>query len=269
MSYFEALLKNIKARELTRAEAPHLIHALEELSEKAGVKPPRLHVIDANMFAVPYGGALGRDHIIMNEKLLHAMDSTVSGVPTQEMQAILAHELSHVKNSMRDILLPRASLLLAPVAAVAGYYLYERSHKKTQETGGNFHDHLAQAVQQDHAAIDRTVFDPSIPHHDAVKGTMHDLVSIGKYAAVAIAGTAAGAVAARQFSRSFEFAADRHAAKLVSAEAMGSALQKINGRFEEVLSTMDMSKQPRLIKLMNATFGAHPSLEERLANLNR
>lgn len=270
MSYFESVLKkSFKARELTRAEAPHLVNALEELSAKAGVKAPRLHLIDTNIFAVPFGGALGRDHIVINDKLLHALDSTVSGVPTQEMQAVLAHELSHVKHSLRDIGLPRASFLLAPVAAVAGYYLYERSHKKMQEKGGNLHDHLVQSAQQEHAAIGQATLDPSIPDHDAFKGTMHDLVTIGKYAAVAVAGTAAGALAARQFSRSFEFAADRHAAKLVNAEAMGNALKKMHGKFEEVLSTLDMSKQPGLMKLMNATFGAHPSMEERLANLSR
>jgi heat shock protein HtpX len=104
------VLRMSGAREVSAAEAPALHALVNELSARAGLPPPRVHVIDqphANAFAT------GRDPahaaVAVTRGLLEVLDS-------RELRGVLAHELAHVKN--RDVLV---ATVAAGLAAAVGH----------------------------------------------------------------------------------------------------------------------------------------------------
>lgn len=97
-SYFGAdrmILGASHARELKPGEEPQLRNVVEALSIGAGVPMPRIHVIEDS---APNAFATGRDpqhaSVAVTRGLLDKLDRT-------ELEAVMAHELSHVRN--RDI----------------------------------------------------------------------------------------------------------------------------------------------------------------------
>lgn len=94
-SYFKGdalVLSASKARELGEDELPQLRNVVNELSLAAGIPPPRVHVIEDT---APNAFATGRDpehaSIAVTTGLLEKLDR-------EELQGVIAHELSHVRN---------------------------------------------------------------------------------------------------------------------------------------------------------------------------
>ena len=86
------ILKATGAREVTKAEYPHLFHAIEGLSIAAAIPIPKAYVIDdesLNAFAT------GKDpknaSITVTTGLLKKLNR-------QELEGVVAHEMSHIKN---------------------------------------------------------------------------------------------------------------------------------------------------------------------------
>jgi len=86
------ILKMTGARQVTKKEFPYLYNTLEGLALSAGIPTPQAYVIDdsaLNAFAT------GRDpqhaSITVTKGLLDAMNR-------QELEGVIAHEMSHVKN---------------------------------------------------------------------------------------------------------------------------------------------------------------------------
>jgi heat shock protein HtpX len=107
-SYFggDALvLRMSQAREVTATEEPVLHHVVEALAVGAGVPKPRLFVIEDS---APNAFATGRDpkhaSIAVTRGLLEKMNRT-------ELEGVLAHELSHVRNYDIRVMLIVAVLL--------------------------------------------------------------------------------------------------------------------------------------------------------------
>ncbi len=107
-SYFggDALvLRMSQAREVSGTEQPVLHHVVEALATGAGVPKPRLYVIDDT---APNAFATGRDpkhaSIAVTRGLLEKLDRT-------ELEGVLAHELSHVRNYDIRVMLIVAVLL--------------------------------------------------------------------------------------------------------------------------------------------------------------
>ncbi len=100
------VLRMYSAREVTPQEAPVLHKAVESLSSKAEIPVPRIYLIDSE---TPNAFATGR-----NED--HAAVAVTSGIlkilNREELEGVLAHELSHIKH--RDILI---STMAATVAS--------------------------------------------------------------------------------------------------------------------------------------------------------
>lgn len=101
-----------RAQPVSREQAPQLYEILERLTARSGIPMPRVYVLpeDApNAFATgrdPHHAAVAVTHGIL--RLLNA----------EEMEGVLAHELSHVKN--RDILIGSiAATLAAAVMLIA------------------------------------------------------------------------------------------------------------------------------------------------------
>ncbi|OGG41213.1 zinc metalloprotease HtpX [Candidatus Kaiserbacteria bacterium GWA2_50_9] len=104
------------ARPATREEFFDLYTVTENLAITAGLPKPKLYVIDD---AAPNAFATGRDE---NHAVVCATTGLLSMLSRPELEGVIAHELSHIKN--RDILLMTIAVVLAgSVAIVADIFL--------------------------------------------------------------------------------------------------------------------------------------------------
>jgi heat shock protein HtpX len=104
-----------RARPVTRAEAPTIYAIVERLTQLAGLPMPRVYLIpsaSANAFAT------GRNPS-------HAAVAVTAGIldilSEPQLEAVLAHELSHVKN--RDILIATIAAAVAGLVATIGHVM--------------------------------------------------------------------------------------------------------------------------------------------------
>lgn len=84
-------LAEVDARTVTRTEYPELVDCVRRLAQQADVRAPTVAVSSsdvANSFAI---GTLGNATVVVSEGLLEALDG-------DELDAVLAHEVAHVKN---------------------------------------------------------------------------------------------------------------------------------------------------------------------------
>lgn len=80
------------ARQVTKQEYPHLYHAVEGLSIAAGIPTPKAYVIDdsaLNAFAT------GRNH---NDSIVVVTTGLLNKLNREELEGVISHELSHIKN---------------------------------------------------------------------------------------------------------------------------------------------------------------------------
>jgi len=100
------VLRMYGARELEPGEAPQLRAAVSDLAMRAGLPVPRLYVMDED---APNAFATGRDPqhgvVAVTTGLLRALDR-------DEVAAVIAHELGHIKN--------RDTLIMSVAATLAG-----------------------------------------------------------------------------------------------------------------------------------------------------
>lgn len=99
MSYYGgtgAILTMSRAHEIRKSDDPQLYNVVEEMSLAAGLPMPRVYLIDDS---APNAFATGRDS-------RHAVVAITTGLRDKlnrdELQGVIAHEISHVRNS--DIL---------------------------------------------------------------------------------------------------------------------------------------------------------------------
>jgi heat shock protein HtpX len=98
------VLRMYKAREVTEAEAPQLFSMVADLAQRAGIPMPKVYVIPSE---TPNAFATGR-----NPK--HAAVAVTEGITRilsrDELQGVIAHELSHVRH--RDTLISTVAATL-------------------------------------------------------------------------------------------------------------------------------------------------------------
>ena len=105
------------AKPVERSQAPNLYRIVEGLARKANIPVPRIYIIpssSANAFAT------GRDPshaaIAVTEGILNLLND-------QEIEAVLSHELGHVRN--RDILISTmAAVLASAITTIAHWGMY-------------------------------------------------------------------------------------------------------------------------------------------------
>jgi heat shock protein HtpX len=99
------VLGMVGARELTSGEVPALQTIVEQLSLRARIAKPRLHVIaDSFPRALSVGRSPGSSSIAISTGLL--------GAPAPaELEGIVAHEIAHIRN--RDVLVQTTVVVLA------------------------------------------------------------------------------------------------------------------------------------------------------------
>ncbi len=101
------VLMSYGAQPLKEADAPELFRSVRNLTTKAGMPMPRLYLIDSD---APNAFATGRSP----EHAVVAVTRGILGLlDREEMEGVLSHELSHVRN--RDMLI---STLAAGLASV-------------------------------------------------------------------------------------------------------------------------------------------------------
>lgn len=110
-----------RARVATREEFFDLYTVTENLAITAGLPKPKLYVIDD---PAPNAFATGRDE---NHAVVCATTGLLSILTRPELEGVIAHELSHIKN--RDILLMTIAVVLAGfVAIIADIFLRVSFH---------------------------------------------------------------------------------------------------------------------------------------------
>jgi len=104
------------AKEVKPADAPQLMNVINELSIAAGIPPPKVYLIHDT---APNAFATGRDpahaSVAITTGLLQKLDR-------EELQGVMGHELSHVRNlDIRFTLLVGA--LVGSIALLADFFL--------------------------------------------------------------------------------------------------------------------------------------------------
>src|SRR5215207_6692387 len=118
-SYFggDSLVLSISgAKEVTKEDAPQLFNVVSELALAANVPMPRVYLIDDT---APNAFATGRDpkhaSVAITTGLLQKLDR-------EELQGVMAHELSHVRNfDIRFSLM--VGVLVGSIALLADFFL--------------------------------------------------------------------------------------------------------------------------------------------------
>jgi heat shock protein HtpX len=230
------------AKVVEREQAPELHAMVERLCAMADLPKPRVAIVDTD---VPNAFATGR-----NPK--HAVVAVTTGLwrrlEPQEVESVLAHELSHVAN--RDVLIMTVASFFAMLAAVltrfglyAGMFGGFGGGSNRNNNGNN------------QVPVWLIIF------------------------AVSVVTYAISFVLIRTISRYREYAADRGSALITGApENLMSALQKIAGQITQI-----PQRDLREVAGMNAFFIVptnwrqqvgelfmdHPPLEKRLAALEQ
>ena len=124
------VLRLTRARLATREEFFDLYTVTENLAITAGLPQPKLYVIDD---PAPNAFATGRDE---KHAVVCATTGLLALLTRPELEGVIAHELSHIKN--RDILLMTVAVVLAGfVAIVADIFLRMAFYGLPGQGGGN------------------------------------------------------------------------------------------------------------------------------------
>jgi heat shock protein HtpX len=231
-------MRAMRAREVSSEQAPELHGMIDRLCALADMPKPRVGVADSplpNAFAT--GRSPDRSVVCVTTGILRTLDA-------EELEAVLAHELSHVAH--RDV----AVMTLAASAGITAGMLTQGAQYGAMFGGGRNRGNNSGGLPFWLVAL---------------------LVSLVVYAV--------SFFLTRLLSRYRELSADRAGAYLtMKPAALASALQKISGGIEATPTRDLRAAQP-----MNAFFIApavrglsmqaftstHPSLEQRLEQLAR
>ena len=230
-------LATLGAKEVSPQEAPELHGIVERLCVQADLPKPRVCIMPTSM---PNAFAMGRSQ---KSATVCATTGILQLLDTHELEGVMAHELTHVIN--RDVMVMTLASFFASLAAmIIQFSLF---------FGGGFGGGYGRNREEEEGII------------------LVLLVSVVVYAI--------SFLLLQALSRYREFAADRGSAVLTGRpSALASALLKLSGTMERIPS-QDMRKAegmsaffivPARTKqsLMNL-FSDHPSLEKRLAALQR
>lgn len=229
------VLSMSRARPVDREREPYLVNTVEGLSIAAGVPVPRAYVIDD---PAPNAFATGRNPenaaIAVTTGLLAMMDR-------QELEGVLAHELSHIKN-YDTLLQTLAAVLAGSVTLISEWML------RSFWWGGR----------------DR----------DRDSGQLGAIMMVAAVV-LALLSPLAATLIQMAISRRREFLADASAAMLTRyPPGLASALRKIGADTHQLRVANKATESLYIVNPlkarsggMNALFNTHPPLAERIAVL--
>ncbi len=132
-----------RAQEVTREQAPDLYEIVERLTRKAGMPMPRVYVIPSE---TPNAFATGRNPshaaVAVTEGIMRILSRT-------ELEGVLAHELTHVRN--RDILIATMAAAVAGLVSSLGHLIqwgamFGGLSRSDDDRGGSVFEALAWAI---------------------------------------------------------------------------------------------------------------------------
>jgi heat shock protein HtpX len=225
------VLAMYRARPVGMNEAPELYRIVHNLATRAGLPMPKLYMIPtdaANAFAT--GRSPQHAAVAVTEGILRLMS-------WEELEGVLAHELSHVKN--RDILISSIAATLAGVIMMVANMVrwaafFGGTSRDERDGGGGLLGFLAMVIVAPIAAM---------------------LIQMA-------------------ISRSREYQADASGAQLLhSGESLAKALEKLEYAAQRI--PLDASPQTAHLFIVNplsgrslmSWFSTHPPLEERIKRL--
>jgi heat shock protein HtpX len=217
------------AKEVSKKDCPRLYNAVENLSITSGLPMPKVYIIDD---PAPNAFATGRDP---EHAIVAATSGLVDIMDNNELTAVMAHEMSHVKNY--DI---RISMIVFGLVCLVGYI---------SDLG------LRMLYYSDRDDDDRSPVGLIM------------VVLIGIFAPIA------ASLAQLAISREREYLADISAVKLTRyPEGMISALKKLDEhgrpmrRQNSATSAMYISN-PMKKGIFSKLFSTHPPIEDRIERL--
>ena len=220
------------AKEVSVNEAPELHQMIEKLAVQAGLPKPRVYIIPQD---TPNAFATGRNPE-------HSAVAVTQGIlrilKPAELEGVLAHELSHIRN--RDI-------LISSVAAVIAGAI---SYLATMAQWGAF---------------------LGIGRGDDDEGGGGNIVGV---LVMAIVAPLAAMLIQMAISRSREYQADATGAKIIGAgQPLANALLKLEEYNKQIPMQVNPAQaQMYIVNPLSATgltrlFSTHPPIEERVARL--
>lgn len=222
-------LSAYRAQPLSARQAPELHRIVERLAQRAGIPTPQLYLIPgdaANAFAT------GRNP---SHAAVAVTEGIVKLLPAEELEGVIAHELSHIIN--------RDTLTQAVAATIAGAISF-----------------LAQMLSYSmwFGGVSRNEDGPN------------PLALLGTIVLAPIAAT----VIQLGISRTREFSADAGAAQLTNnPQALARALQRLEASARRIPMGGNPAFEPLMIvnaipqQFMSNLFSTHPSTEERVQRL--
>lgn len=219
-----------RAQPVSQSDAPGLYRMVERLSTSSNIPTPRIYIVpgsNANAFAT------GRDPenaaVAVTEGILNILSE-------QELEAVLAHELTHIIN--RDTLTQAVSATIAGaisfLAQMVSYSLWFGGNSRDGNRGAN---------------------------------------PLGMLLTVTLAPLAASVIQLA-ISRTREFSADAGAAKLTgNPRALAQALQRLDATARQMPMEANPAFEPLLIinplsgKFLGNLFRTHPNTEARIEAL--
>lgn len=222
-------LSAYRAQPISRQQAPAIYDMVEKLAAKAEIPMPGVYLVPgqaANAFAT------GRDP---EHAAVAVTEGIVSALSTEELEGVIAHELTHIIN--RDTLTQAvAATLGGAVAFIAQMLQYSMffGGSRDREGGGN------------PLALIATIF---------LAPMAATIIQMG-------------------ISRTREFAADAGAAKLTgNPRALASALKRLEASAQRRPMQANPAFEPLLIinalpqQMFRSLFSTHPATDERVARL--
>ena len=111
-------LKMSRARPLEPGQAPDLVADVEDLATRARIPMPRLYLIPSQQ---PNAFATGRNP---KHSAVAVTEGLVSLMSREQVRAVVAHELAHIRN--RDVLVTTiAAMIGAAISAVANFLQFQ------------------------------------------------------------------------------------------------------------------------------------------------
>lgn len=224
-------LKMAGAREVSYQEAPELHEVVARLAQASGLPKPRVAIVEAD---APNAFATGRNP---QNGLVAVTTGILRILSRRELEAVLAHELGHIRN--RDILVSAVAATIAGAVTMLAYMaqwamIFGGGRSSDDRGGGNIIGALAMIIL---APLAATIIQLAI-------------------------------------SRSREFGADRTGAEVGGdPEALASALEKLEAYAKRIplpvnpaVSHLFIVKPLTGASLQNL-FSSHPPTAERVARL--
>jgi heat shock protein HtpX len=221
------------AQPVSIEQAPGLYNMVRRLTERAGLPMPGVYIVpsqNANAFAT------GRDP---EHSAVAVTEGILNILPDEELEAVIAHELSHIYN--RDTLTQAVAATVAGaisfLAQIASYSMWFMGGSRDERNGPN---------------------------------------PIALLLTVILAPIAASVIQLA-ISRTREFEADAGAAKLTgNPRALARALQRLDANARQIPMEGNPAFEPLLImngfsggQMLAGLFSTHPSTEARIENLLR